>query len=75
MAIPVIFYEKTGCYRLLNLLAKKIVTKEFAFVGRWPLKMTCKSTISMGGLPLFLRTGTACLGNLVNFHRSTIYLH
>jgi hypothetical protein len=68
MAIPVISYEKTGCYRLLNLLANKIVTKEFVFVGRWSLKMTCKSTISIGGLPFFLKTEAACHGNLVNFH-------
>ena len=36
MAIPAISYEKTGYYRLLNLLANKVVTKEFVFVGRWP---------------------------------------
>ena len=53
MAIPAISYEKTGCYRLLNLLENKVITKEFVFVGRWPLKMTCKSTISIGGRPFF----------------------
>jgi hypothetical protein len=53
MAIPVISYEKTGCYRLPNLQANKIAAKEFVFVGRGPLKMACKSTMSMGDLPPF----------------------
>jgi hypothetical protein len=53
MAIPVISYEKTGCYRLLNLLANNMVTKEFVFVGRWPLKYDLKIDHFNGWSPPF----------------------
>ena len=65
MVIPVISFEKAGCYRLPNLLTNEIVTKEFSFFGRGPLNMACKLTISMGGLTrLFLSTGSAYHGSL-----------